>query len=185
MKNSLYILAELSESDFDWLLSNGKRRTVPKGSVLIQEGQPVNALYLILQGMFVVTVNALDNREIAQLSSGEVLGEISLVDNRPPTATVTAGEDSIVWSIPKVRLSGKLSKDMTFACHFYQSLAVLLSDRLRGTVNWLGYTYGHGKDAESQPALNGEIDDFNPSLAGSLDMAKIRLKWLVENPTHS
>lgn len=186
MKNSLYILAELSELDFEWLLATGKRRRISQGSVLIQEGQPVDALYLILQGTFSVAVSALDNQEIAELSSGEVLGEISLVDNRPPTATVTALTDAIVWAIPKVQLSMKLTQDITFACHFYQSLAVLLSDRLRGTVNWLGYTYGHGKEEAEQAvaaqANGGSNDDFNPSLAGSLDMAKVRLKWLVENP---
>ena len=50
MKKALYMLAEFSDRDFDWLLSAGKRKKVTADSILIKQGEPTDALYLVLAG---------------------------------------------------------------------------------------------------------------------------------------
>lgn len=174
MKKVLYILAELSDRDFSWLITAGKRLHIPVGTTLIEEGKPINAVYIILNGTFAVCTEAMGGDEIARVSSGEILGEISFVDSRPPTATVKALENSIVWSISRAQLSSKLLQDANFASHFYHAIAMFLADRLRGTVSRLGYnkTDKDNQDAESDK-------DLNPDFLRSLEIAQYRLDWMV------
>jgi CRP-like cAMP-binding protein len=179
MKKALYILAELSDRDFEWLIHVGRSKKITTGSVLIHEGEPIDALYLVLEGELAVCVGALKDEEIARIGSGEVVGEISFVDARPPTATVRAVEESLVWSIPRTQLAAKLSQDVAFSSHFYKALAVFLSDRLRRTVSRLGYDPEHFKTADSDDTGDEQSDDLNPQLSANLELAKARLEWLL------
>lgn len=171
MKKALYILAQLSDRDFEWLIHTGKTKIIPSGTVLIQEGERTDALYLVLDGALAVSVGALNGVEIARLGSGEVVGEISFIDARPPTATVRAIEESFVLTIPRRELAMKLSQDVAFSSNFYKSLATFLSDRLRRAVKGLG-TDKPGSNSE------GEEDELNPQVSANLDLAKARLEWL-------
>jgi CRP-like cAMP-binding protein len=173
MKKALYILAELSDRDFNWLISEGKKKEIPTGGVLIREGEPTNALYIILEGTFTVFAEALGDEELARLESGEVVGEMSFVDSRPPSATVKALKDSLVWAIPRPQLAAKLSQDTAFAAHFYHAIAIFLSDRLRGTVSRFGYS----KSTQFEQDPNADSD--NPQLLASLELAKAKLDWLL------
>ncbi|HBB35703.1 MAG TPA: cyclic nucleotide-binding protein [Cyanobacteria bacterium UBA8803] len=176
MKQALYILAVLSDRDFNWLIAAGKRCRVPAGTVLIQQGEPLGALYIILDGTLVVSTETLGDSEIARLSSGEVVGEISFVDFRPPTATVKAAEDSLVWSISRSELATKLLQEADFASHFYHALALFLADRLRGTVSLLTYSpEPHTLEADTSP------HDLHPEFLGSLETAHSRLDRLINS----
>lgn len=176
MRKALYLLAAISERDFEWLLQVGRSHNIQLGSVLIIEGQPIDALYIVLQGRFSVCVEALEGEEIAQIGSGEVLGEMSFIDARPPSATVRALEDSLVWSIPRLQLAAKLSQDIAFSAHFYQSIAAFLSDRLRNTVSRLGYSKEHQPDPGDE-----SVEKLNPQVFGNLELAKARLEWLLNH----
>ena len=88
MRKALFLLRILSDSDIDWLVAAGTRKRIPRGTVLIHEGIPFDAVYFVLDGTFGVSVAALGGREIAQLKCGEIVGEMSFVDSRPPSATV-------------------------------------------------------------------------------------------------
>ncbi len=153
MKKVLFILSELTDGDIDWIVSMGKRQTVSDGTILIQEGHPVDTLYILLDGELAVTTIAFDGREIARLGSGEVVGEMSFVDARPPSATVTAKGDSLVFTLPRPELAVKLHQDEGFAARFYRALAAFLSNRLRSTVGQLGYTQGNSPAETDANAL--------------------------------
>ncbi|MBE9177543.1 cyclic nucleotide-binding domain-containing protein [Oculatella sp. LEGE 06141] len=171
MKKALYMLAEFSDRDFEWLLTAGTKRDIAAGTTLIYEGIPTDALYIVLNGSLAVLVEAFGGEEIAQLHQGEVVGEMSLIDTRLPSATVKAAEDSIVWAIPRSQLTRKLGQDVAFAAHFYHAIAAFLSDRLRGTVSRLGYN-------KDQPDSEND-NDINPDTLKSLELAQIRLDWLL------
>src|SRR5262249_35697376 len=50
VRKVLYLLGHLSDTDVEWMMDAGRTEHVPAGTVLIREGQPVNALYLLLDG---------------------------------------------------------------------------------------------------------------------------------------
>jgi bacteriocin-type transport-associated protein len=174
MKKVLFILGELKDVDIDWLISAGRRETVPAGHVLIREGSAINALYIVLDGQFSVTIKALGDTAVARLSTGEVIGEISFVDERPPSATVTALEPARVLAIPRAAVQAKLLQDDGFAARFYRALAVFLSDRLRSTVSHLGY----GKATEMDENVEYE-DELDLGVLDKVALAGARFDWLL------
>lgn len=91
---------------------------------------------------------------LRRLRSGEIVGEMSFVDSRPPSASVISLERSVVLAIPPRHTRGEAADDVAFAARFYRSLAVFLSDRLRTTSGRLGY----GGTAPEQPEADDEMD---------------------------
>lgn len=136
MRKALYFLGILDDADTQWLIRHGTRRVLAPGELLIEEGKASEWLYFVLDGAFVVSTRTMAS--VAVLKAGDVIGEISFVDARPPSASVRADVRSEVGAVPRAALSAKLHEDVGFAARFYRSLAVFLADRLRTTTGSLG-----------------------------------------------
>lgn len=173
MKKVLFILSELSDDDIDWLIKAGNRTEVSAGTVLIEEGRSVENLYVLLDGTLSVSLAALGGQEIAQLSSGDVVGEMSFVDANPPSATVKASARSLVLSISRPLLADKLKTDVGFAARFYKALSMLLSSRLRGTVKQLS------DDKEKSPTSDRQTQTAATAQAENMAIAAVRFDWLL------
>ena len=158
------ILGELTEDDVDWLLACGERRPVPTGAILIQEGVPAGCLFIVLEGAFDVSAAGLGAKAFDTCSAGDVVGEMSLVDARPPAATVTAAKDSAVFAIPMEALTAKVELDRGFSARFHRALAVFLSHRLRRH--------------ESVARAAGDIE-LAGALSGNVHLARARFDRLV------
>ena len=100
MRKIFYLFGQLTDANIEWMLSKGKRERVPAGTSIVREGQPIDSLFILLDGVLEVTGPGLGTDKPIRLGCGEVVGEISFVDFRPPTATVTAAADAVVLSIP-------------------------------------------------------------------------------------
>lgn len=174
MRKALFFLGILNDEDLDWMIATGRRETISAGTVLIQEGKPIEALYIILDGAFTVSIAAQRNQEIARLLCGEVVGEISFVDSRPPSATVKATKNACVLAISRQQLAAKLEQDARFAARFYQALAVFLADRLRSTTSRLGY----GQDA-ALAAEDEYEDELDPAVLDKVSLAGARFDWML------
>jgi bacteriocin-type transport-associated protein len=175
MRKVLFILSELTDADVDWMIQNGKKESVPRGTVLIEEGKPIELLFIVLDGKLSVTLAALEGKEVATLQSGEILGELSFLDSRPPSASVTAAEDSTVLSIPRTSLTAKLQQDDSFAARFYRALGVFLASRLRKSQQRLGYG--------SDNILDDEIEhenELDPEILNHVALAGARFDWMLK-----
>lgn len=136
MRKVLFIFGQLTDSDIEWLARVGRRRRMNAGSVLITEGVAVETLYVVLEGEVVVSAAG---REVARLGVGEIVGEMSFIDARPPSATVKAKTAVVVCAIPRSLLGRHLDDELGFAARFYKALATFLSDRVRqATARELG-----------------------------------------------
>lgn len=162
MRKVLYILGQLSDEDVEWLLANGKKETLREGQVLIQRGTPIDSMYIILDGQ--VGVFTSGSSPIAELGAGEVVGEISFVDNRPPLATVKALDTTILFAVPEAQLNNKMEADTGFASRFYKAIATFLAYRLRDTTAQLGY--GTEANLDNPDELDDNVMD-NVYLAGT------------------
>lgn len=174
MKTVLFLLGELDDDDIDWMIATGDRQEVAAGTVLIREGEPASRLYILLEGSLSVTIAVLQGREIASLLSGDIVGEMSFVDTRPPSATVSAKIDSLVLAISKEQLATRLRLDVAFAARFYRALAISLSSRLRVTVSQL-------KSLNLPPSIDTElpVSELSFDAQESFALAKTRLDWLL------
>ncbi|MGD0547657.1 MAG: cyclic nucleotide-binding domain-containing protein [Terracidiphilus sp.] len=166
MRKALFFLGVLSDTDIEWIIRNGVKEHIPAGAVLIHEGKPTDSLFFVLDGEFIVSTRSA--LRVAALQAGEVLGEISFVDSRPPTATVTASRASLVGRIGRTELSAKLRQDTAFASRFYLALATFLADRLRTT------TAGLGQEKLELDEEIEDVDELAPHLMDSISLAGSR-----------
>lgn len=178
MQKILLFLGELNNEDLDWIIEKGKKETIPPGKTLIREGQIIDALYIVLSGSLSVEIESLGNKELAKISAGEVVGEISFIDSRPPLATVKAVEPSSILSISRMHLTSRLLQDMSFAARFYHAISLCLSERMRGTVRRLGY----GEDLDD---INADQNDLTPAMQDNLKLAEAKFNWLIMNAKES
>jgi hypothetical protein len=74
-----------------------KIRTLPEGETLVRQGEPGTDVFLILDGMFVVEV---DDRPVAEIGPGAVVGERAALLNGARTATLWARTQARVAQVP-------------------------------------------------------------------------------------
>ena len=87
----LDLFSDLPEADLDWLSSLAEPFALEAGEVLMEEGAPGDAAFIITEGEVEVTKRS-DTQTIviALREPGEVLGEMALLDHAPRMATVRA-----------------------------------------------------------------------------------------------
>ena len=122
MRKVLFILGQLDDRDIEWMLAKGHRQELSAGTVLIQQGQTVDTVSIVLTGLLSVSICSptAGDQELSRLGAGEMVGEMSFIDARPPSATVRAVENTLVFAIPKDQLAIKLADDTAFAARFYR-----------------------------------------------------------------
>lgn len=197
IREILFTFSELNDSDIGWMIAVGEATRIPKGGVLFHSGRPVEAMHILLDGKMVASMSedannpltqAFSNleetesieREFAQLSRGDIVGETPFVEVSPPAMTIRAIEDSIVLSIPRWRLSAKLLNDMGFAARFYRVLTILLADKQQGIINRLGYgriTYSSNQPLDE--TLTYE-DELSSSFLAQVTLAGTRFDWMLK-----
>ena len=81
------LFAELSKKDLESLARSAKEVHHQEGAALAREGEAGLGFFLIVDGTATVSVGG---RTRAKMGPGDFFGEISLLDNGPRSATVTA-----------------------------------------------------------------------------------------------
>lgn len=171
MRKALYLLGVMEDVDIEWIVTHSSVRRVAAGSLLIEERKPIDSFYIVLEGELSVTVGGPQGTHIAKLLPGEVVGEISFVDSRPPSASVTAVADSQVLALSRQLLTAKLAKDHAFAERFYLSIAKFLADRLWVTVGRFGY---------GSAQQDVDADELAESSFEEISVANIRFDKLLK-----
>lgn len=171
MRKALYLMGILDEEDLDWIARQGSHIQVAKDEVLIREGEPVDAVFILLDGSLDVTAGG---QKVARLLSGDIAGEISFVDSLPPSATVTAAQRSRVVAIPRQILRARLLTDAWFASRFFRAVAVFLADRLRNTTARL-------VGGEGEPAAGLDPDEIGSELMESASVAAVRFDRFLKS----
>ncbi|MEP7215543.1 MAG: Crp/Fnr family transcriptional regulator [Anaerolineaceae bacterium] len=88
----LPLLARLGEADLQALASRGVLRRFAAGSVIFREGDPGDALHVVVEGEVRITVLSGSGNvaTVANVTTGDCFGEFALLDGRPRSATTTA-----------------------------------------------------------------------------------------------
>lgn len=179
------LLRQLNDSDINWIVSNGRKQQLIPGDVLIQQQRQVDCLYIVLEGTFSASIKQNPNsalagifaaledndleEEIGYFSTGEILGEISLLNFSPSATTVKAIENSVVLSIPSCDLLAKLRQDTGFASRFYQAVSILVLDRFERLIK----KFATRRNIKIPPLQDG------PILFGELSDSDV--DWMIEH----
>lgn len=117
-----------SALDKTWFTNNAKEIKLNTNEILIHEGEILKSIFFITNGLFVI---GKETENFATVGPGSLLGEMSFLQEKPASASVTAVSNSIVLAVSYDVLKTQLDKDPNFASRFYRDLAALLSARLR------------------------------------------------------
>ena len=173
MRDVLFILSELDDADLEWLADVGEVRRVPPGEVLIPKGQPNNRIFIVLEGELAVLLDV-GGPELVRLGPGELVGEISLLDSRPPQVTVAAANDAKIFTVGHGTMRTKMKRDPSFAAHFYRAIAIFLANRLNRAQK---------TESGAEPNLDEDVQDseeLSPELMDSVNLAGQRFLTFLE-----
>ncbi|MDQ5851020.1 MAG: ATP-binding protein [Chloroflexota bacterium] len=106
----LPLFAGLPEADLDWLYRMAEPVSFPAGQYVMEEGEPGDALYVVLDGEVQVTKRSgTHDVVLAVRGAGEVLGEMALLEQTPRTASVRVLRDSHLLRINQTAFQRMLS----------------------------------------------------------------------------
>lgn len=105
-------------------------KIINQGEYLVTEGGSGHEMYWVLEGEFVITKMNSENQNviIGNVLPGELVGEMSFLDDLPRSASVMAKVDSEVLVIPHKKFIDVLDGQP----RWFRSLMRTLSQRLRG-----------------------------------------------------
>ncbi|MFM1942246.1 MAG: hypothetical protein RI897_1228 [Verrucomicrobiota bacterium] len=175
MKKVLFLFGELNDTDVDWLVSCGHPEHVSASATLIQEGQQIDAVYIVLEGSLEVTVGGPD-QAITVVGPGEVLGEMSFLDSRPASTSIRARTESSVFRLPRAALEVQLASDPGFAARFYRSMCLFLSHRLRRMTL---------QTSAQDAAPANSADELDPKVLDGVHLAGKRFQRLIRHTSGS
>jgi CRP-like cAMP-binding protein len=114
------------------------RQRFPAGEIILSEGSVNDRIYFIEHGTVEIAKAAVSDgkpvsRHIVSMCSGDVFGEMELIDIQPCEATVRAAEDTVTLSLSNRDLYLVSKSDMKTYALLIMNLARDLSRRLRHT----------------------------------------------------
>jgi CRP/FNR family cyclic AMP-dependent transcriptional regulator len=111
----------LSKRELQRIARASDELQVKKGTMLLEQGVDGHEAYIVVDGSATVRRNG---KKVATLSSGAVVGELSLLDGGPRTATVTADTDMSLLVISQPQFSGVLEEVPALSRKMLTALAV-------------------------------------------------------------
>jgi CRP-like cAMP-binding protein len=115
--------------------SLGSIQVIKKAAHAVIEGEPSRGLFLILGGQLSVYKRdslTADAHRLATLKSGDSFGELSLFDQAPRSATVSADSQAYLFTLEAEQFEAFLEREGDSAkALFYRNCAGVLSERFR------------------------------------------------------
>ena len=135
MQNHESLLSDLSELDRKIIFDLCTRCSVRPRTVIVRQGSSGRDMFIVVSGSLKVSVLSGEGKEISFviLRDGDYFGELSLIDGRRRSATVTAIESSELWVLGHSEYELLLREHPHTATRFLTRLLLALAKRMRAT----------------------------------------------------
>lgn len=132
------LTGDLNAAELEALLNTFDVLEVGADEALIAEGTMTDALYLVWDGELDVSFETpYGERDIAQVGPGAFLGEVSLMDPGPATATVTTQQGCTTLQLNHQQLEQLWEAHPHLATVFLHQLARVVAARIRVANSYL------------------------------------------------
>lgn len=149
----------LTDEDRKSLLAQANLESFEPESVIIAEGEPQKAIFVVKSGEArVEKAHGEFSIEISRLGPGDIFGEMGFVEGFESSASVVADGPCEIYVISNDVVKEKINGDPGFFGRFYQSLAYTLSGRLRDTTLDSIADYSWGTRVSGQGTETGGDD---------------------------
>lgn len=125
--------AYLTPDDRARLVAAARPRDYEADEVVLQEGARRQGLFIIRHGAVRVSPRKAPAKIVAYLEEGELFGEMSFLENEAAALNVIADVPCRIDVVEPEQIYALIAGTPGFAGRFYQSLATLLSRKLRRT----------------------------------------------------
>ncbi len=136
--HSLELFKGVYPNDIQELLQQCNRRDIAAGDLLLSPGEKNEHVFVVLSGSLNVHVGAPDTPLIATMESGACVGEMSIIEDRDPSAYVIGAEDTHLLLIHQTVLWNMVDASHEFA----KNLLVVLSERVRSHNRVIADNFG-------------------------------------------
>jgi len=134
----LELFQGVDADDVQGLLQSCDRRDLEEGELLLSPGAKNEHVFIVLSGSVNVHVGSPEAPVLATMEVGACVGEMSIIEDRDPSAFVMAAEPTHLLVIHQSVLW-----DMVNASHeFAKNLLVVLSERVRSHNRVIADSYG-------------------------------------------
>jgi len=142
--DSLELFRGVLPDDVHELLQRCDRRDLAEGELLLSPGAKNEHVFIVLSGSLSVHVGSVDTPVLATMDVGACVGEMSIIEDRDPSAFVIGAEESHLLLIHQTVLW-----EMVDASHeFAKNLLVVLSERVRSHNRVIADSFGELKKFE-------------------------------------
>ncbi|MDD3806442.1 MAG: cyclic nucleotide-binding domain-containing protein [Candidatus Marinimicrobia bacterium] len=135
---NVHIFKNLTNKEIKKILSLVYTRKYKKGDYIFKQGHPGNGMYIILNGTIQIIQekreeNIHQEELLATLHSGDFLGELSLLDEAPRSASALCLEQTEALGFFRGDLMDLLNRDPLLGSKIVLNVARVLAERLRIT----------------------------------------------------
>jgi CRP-like cAMP-binding protein len=119
------LFSKLSNADLAIVAKHLRGQVYHAGSVIVERDQPGDSMFIIVEGLVKVHTTTASGADVilGLLRTGEFFGEMSAIDGRNRSATVTALEDTRVLILESDGFKSIVAASDSFAWTMLQSLA--------------------------------------------------------------
>jgi len=153
-------LGAVDDATLVGLAPDAEQRVLPAGAILFREGDPSDAMYVVVRGELRATIGSSERGEtiVGRIGPGEPVGEMQILSGGLRTATVTAATETALTRVPRLALE-RLARETPHAMRH-------LADAIRRRVR------------------RNQLVDILPSFFGPLDEATLReieevVQWIA------
>ena len=153
------LFSGLGERQLEKVAAGSVRRSFARGRMMVAEGEPSSALYILLAGRAKVQRSDSEGKEVilAVLGSGECVGEMSLIDDAPRSASVITMESCEFMAINKETFLATLEENPPIALKIMKGLVKRLREADR-KIETLALLDVYGRVARVLLDFSEEID---------------------------
>ncbi len=140
----LELFKGVSPDDIHELLQRCDRRDLATGELLLSPGAKNEYVFVVLSGSLNIHVGAPEAPPLTTMEMGACVGEMSIIEDRDPSAYVIAAEDTHMLVIHQSILWKMVDSSHEFA----KNLLVVLSERVRSHNRVIADSYGEMRKFE-------------------------------------
>lgn len=139
MLESAQIFSGFSRGEIQTLAGYARACAVEKGATIFKEGSRGSFMCIVIDGCVDIfkESDARENKRITTIRPGKTMGEMSILDELPYSATAIATADTRVVVITKLNFDNLTEKFPALGLRVMRKIAKLLSLRLRQTTGIL------------------------------------------------
>jgi diguanylate cyclase (GGDEF)-like protein len=124
------------------------------GEVLLSPIELNKEVFILLEGRLIICLEPDNFHPVATISPGDCVGELSIIDDRPPTAYVICADESRLAAIPRKTITTMFNKEPVLAVNLLSLLAERFRQNNEILITSLGLQRQYRDQAETD-ALTG------------------------------